>query len=280
MDKMSKWIVKYRNMILAVAIVLLIPSAIGYFNTNINYDLLSYLPSTSESMKTQKILGDDFNLSSVDFLVVNNKTDQEAAKIKEEINKIDGVEKCIWRDDVLDISVPKQAIPESIQDMLYSGDSTMMIVTFKEPTSSMRTMNAISKIKKYTKDEKYEAIHDVINAATINSITKKQVLNVVSWLFNKQQKYRWHDLRKNPTDLPDVPHPERTWFEVVQEDNEDCIPRATMQYDDEYGFGFYQEIYAARSFGYVDTEFKTVEELNLAPVVAWKAIEGFESETE
>lgn len=92
MDKMSKWIVKYRNMILAVAIVLLIPSAIGYFNTNINYDLLSYLPSTSESMKTQKILGDDFNLSSVDFLVVNNKTDQEAAKIKEEINKIDGVE--------------------------------------------------------------------------------------------------------------------------------------------------------------------------------------------
>ena len=155
MDKMSKWIVKYRNMILAVAIVLLIPSAIGYFNTNINYDLLSYLPSTSESMKTQQILGDDFNLSSVDFLVVNNKTDQEAAKIKEEINKIDGVEKCIWRDDVLDISVPKQAIPESIQDMLYSGDSTMMIVTFKEPTSSMRTMNAISKIKKYTKDDCY-----------------------------------------------------------------------------------------------------------------------------
>ena len=155
MDKMSKWIVKYRNMILAVAIVLLIPSAIGYFNTNINYDLLSYLPSTSESMKTQKILGDDFNLSSVDFLVVNNKSDQEAAKIKEEINKIDGVEKCIWRDDVLDISVPKQAIPESIQDMLYSGNSTMMIVTFKEPTSSMRTMNAISKIKKYTKDDCY-----------------------------------------------------------------------------------------------------------------------------
>ncbi len=134
--------------------------------------------------------------------------------------------------------------------------------------------------KKYTKDEKYEAIHDVINAATINGITKKQVLNVVSWLFNKQQKYRWHDLRKNLTDLPDVPHPERTWFEVVQEDNEDCIPRATMQYDDEYGFGFYQEIYAARSFGYVDTEFTTAEEEGLAEVVAWREIEEFESEEE
>ena len=155
MDKISRWIVKYRNLILAVAIVLLIPSAFGYLNTNINYDLLSYLPSTSESMRTQTILGDDFNLSSVDFLVVNNKTDQEAAKIKKKINKIDGVDKCIWRDDVLDISIPKEALPESVSKMLYSGDSTMMIVTFKEPTSSNRTMSAISEIKKLTNEDCY-----------------------------------------------------------------------------------------------------------------------------
>ena len=74
MDKMSKWIVKYRNLILAVAIILLIPSAIGYFNTNINYDLLSYLPSTSESMKTQQILGDDFNLSNHLFSILSFTT--------------------------------------------------------------------------------------------------------------------------------------------------------------------------------------------------------------
>lgn len=57
--------------------------------------------------------------------------------------------------------------------------------------------------KEFTEDEKYKSIQQVLDAATINSITKKQVLNVVSWLFNKQQKYRWHDLRKNPADLPE-----------------------------------------------------------------------------
>lgn len=57
--------------------------------------------------------------------------------------------------------------------------------------------------KEFTEDEKYEAIQQVLDAATINSITKKQVLNVVSWLFDKQQKYRWHDLRKNTDDLPE-----------------------------------------------------------------------------
>ena len=40
--------------------------------------------------------------------------------------------------------------------------------------------------KEFTEDEKYEAIQQVLDAATINSITKKQVLNVVSWLFNKR----------------------------------------------------------------------------------------------
>lgn len=69
--------------------------------------------------------------------------------------------------------------------------------------------------KEFTEDEKYEAIQQVLDAATINSITKKQVLNVVSWLFNKQQKYRWHDLRDNPNDLPDANYPSNTWFEVV-----------------------------------------------------------------
>ena len=44
--------------------------------------------------------------------------------------------------------------------------------------------------KKYTKDEKYEAIQLVINAPTINGITKREVLNVVEWLFNEQQRTR------------------------------------------------------------------------------------------
>lgn len=155
MEKLSKWIVKFRNVILVVAILLLIPSVYGYLKTDINYDLLSYLPASSESMKAQDILGDEFNLSSVDFLVLNNKTEHEAAKIKDQINKIDGVEKCIWRDDVMDITIPKEAIPDNIQEMLYSGDSTMMIVTFEEPTSSTRTMNAIAEIKKLSNEDCY-----------------------------------------------------------------------------------------------------------------------------
>lgn len=134
--------------------------------------------------------------------------------------------------------------------------------------------------KEFTEDEKYEAIQQVLDAATINSITKKQVLNVVSWLFNKQQKYRWHDLRDNPNDLPDANYPSNTWFEAVQKDNEEELPRAAMQYDDVLGFGFYHDIFDPVSLGYVDTDFTTIKEEGLAEVVAWREIEEFESEEE
>ena len=54
MEKISRAIAKNRIFILIVAIVLLIPSAIGYFSTKVNYDILSYLPNDLETREAQK----------------------------------------------------------------------------------------------------------------------------------------------------------------------------------------------------------------------------------
>ncbi len=49
MKKIGEWIVKYRVFIFIASLLLLIPSAIGYFNTRVNYDILSYLPKDIET---------------------------------------------------------------------------------------------------------------------------------------------------------------------------------------------------------------------------------------
>lgn len=123
--------------------------------------------------------------------------------------------------------------------------------------------------KEFTEDEKYEAIQQVLDAATINSITKKKVLNVVSWLFNKQQKYRWHDLRDNPNDLPDVKHRRKAYFHVAQAGKE--TRPAILQYKKDFGFGIYNEFGNGPKFTDIDTDL-------VAPVVAWKEIEDFVDE--
>ena len=173
MEKLSKFIVRYRKIILILSIVLLIPSVFGYLNTKVNYDILSYLPADSESMQAQDILNDDFNLSSVDMLVVNGMKDKDVLKLKKEIQDIKGVDKVIWRDDATDISVPKEAIPENIQKMLYSGDSTMLIITSKEPTASDTTMNAIAQIKKYAQMDCYLAGFSAITEDTKDLVNQE-----------------------------------------------------------------------------------------------------------
>lgn len=50
MEKFGKVIVKLRIPILILSFLLLIPSAIGYFNTRVNYDILYYLPNEIETM--------------------------------------------------------------------------------------------------------------------------------------------------------------------------------------------------------------------------------------
>lgn len=49
MKKIAQTIVRLRKMILILAVLLLIPSAVGAIATRINYDILSYLPPELDS---------------------------------------------------------------------------------------------------------------------------------------------------------------------------------------------------------------------------------------
>ena len=58
--KIGKWIAKKRALILILAVALLLPAGWGYFNTKTNYDLLTYLPKTLDTVKGQDIIIDQF----------------------------------------------------------------------------------------------------------------------------------------------------------------------------------------------------------------------------
>lgn len=155
MDGLSKWIVKNRNKILVLAILLLIPSIFGYLHTRINYDILSYLPKECESMKGQQILDEQYQLASVGMMVTNDLSDQEIVKLEKKIEKIDGVKQVLWRDDVVDITFPKEMLPDAVEQQLYADDASVMIVTFDEDTASTKTMNAIEQIKNVSDKDCY-----------------------------------------------------------------------------------------------------------------------------
>ena len=128
MKKISQLIAKNRVLILIIAIILLIPSAIGYFNTKVNYDILSYLPNDLETREAQKILKDEFDCGSLAMLIVEGMDNKDVAKLKEKVEVVDGVSEVIWINDALDISVPKEILPDLVKNIFFSDNSTMMIV--------------------------------------------------------------------------------------------------------------------------------------------------------
>ena len=148
MVRFGKKVVKYRAVILIASILLLIPSALGYVNTRVNYDVLTYLPEEIETMKGQDIMVEDFGTGAFSMFIVDGMENKDIVKLKKEIEKISHVESVLWYDSLMDISVPESMLPDELYKVFNSGTGTMMAIFFDEGTSSDGTMEAIEEIRK------------------------------------------------------------------------------------------------------------------------------------
>lgn len=148
MINIGKWITKHKNIILVIAFILLIPAGIGYVSTRVNYDVLSYLPESLETIKGQDILVDEFGMGAFSMVVVEDMPMKDAAKLEKQLESIDHVKDVLWYDDAVDISVPTEMIPEDLRKAFFNGDATMMIALFDDTTSADDTMDAITQIRK------------------------------------------------------------------------------------------------------------------------------------
>lgn len=148
MINVGKWITKHKNIILIIAFILLIPAGIGYVSTRINYDVLSYLPETLETVEGQDILVDEFGMGAFSMVVVEDMELKDAAKLEKQMEGIEHVTDVLWYDDAVDITVPVEMMPEDLRESFFRGDATMMIALFDDTTSADDTMDAITEIRK------------------------------------------------------------------------------------------------------------------------------------
>lgn len=155
MNKIRKLIVKYRVAILVFGIFLLIPSAMGYLKTRVNYDILYYLPDDIETMKGQEILQEDFGKGAFAMEIVEGMSTKEVAEVKEKIEKVDGVADVIWYDSVMDLSIPIDMLFNQWKDVFHTEDATLMAIFFEDTTSADSTMDAITEIRKITNEQCY-----------------------------------------------------------------------------------------------------------------------------
>lgn len=157
MIKFGKGVVKLRVPILMISILLLVPAAFGYFNTRVNYDILTYLPGEIETMKGQDILLEEFGTGAFSFCVVEGMDAKGVSAMREKIAQVPHVKDAIWYDSVMDISVPMEMLPDDIYEFFNNREtgSTMLAVLYDTSMSADETMNAIEEIREAVQGQCY-----------------------------------------------------------------------------------------------------------------------------
>lgn len=181
MEKFGKVIVKLRIPILVLSILLLIPSAIGYVNTRVNYDILYYLPDEIETMQGQDILMDDFNKGAYAMVVVQDMDAKAANKLIKKVENVEHVAQVISYTGIVGEDVPSEMVPSKFRKYFKndSTDTTLFAIFFDNTTSSDDTMNAITQIRKETEGQAFISGMSAVVTDTKNLSEKETPLYVL-----------------------------------------------------------------------------------------------------
>ena len=181
MEKFGKVIVKLRIPILVLSILLLIPSAIGYVNTRVNYDILYYLPDEIETMQGQDILMDDFNKGAYAMVVVQDMDAKAADKLIKKVENVEHVAQVISYTGIVGEDVPSEMVPSKFRKYFEndSTDTTLFAIFFDNTTSSDDTMNAITQIRKVTEGQAFISGMSAVVTDTKNLSEKETPLYVL-----------------------------------------------------------------------------------------------------
>lgn len=145
--KFSEAVVKCRIPILIITLLLMIPSVLGMANTRINYDMLTYLPETMDTVKGQNELLDDFGKGAFSFIVVEDMSQKDIKKMTDKIKEIDHVETVLSYASLADASIPEELLPDKIYKEFNTDNATLVAVFFDSATSADVTMDAIRQIR-------------------------------------------------------------------------------------------------------------------------------------
>ena len=155
--KLPKFITKHYPVFIIIFLVLIFPAFYGQKNTNVYYDLTLSLPKSLESVKSQNIISEDYNLGSANIVLISSKTpDYKVSKLLDDIKGVDGVQTALGLQTVLNGSIPNSFIPDDLTKELKTDKYEMLIFMSEYKTGSDEANNQCNEIEKiiqnYSKD--------------------------------------------------------------------------------------------------------------------------------
>ena len=191
MERLSIWIVKHRHKLLISFVVLLLLAT--YMNQFVvtNYEMSKYLSSEMDSVKSLEIMKAQFGLPTNVRIMVKDISMKQAADMKSEIARVDGVDSILWLDDMANIYQPLDMIAPSNIEQYYKEGHALFYVYFTESDFTQRTGDALREIEHIIGEDAFifgtaSSSQDVIAAtessiATLGIILIPIILLILLW---------------------------------------------------------------------------------------------------
>ena len=173
LEKIAHSLSRKPKLVALIAVALLIPAAIGYAATRVNYDILTYLPQDLESAQGMNLLEEPFQMAATSMLIVEDMPAGYTNSLINEIKDVPGVSTAVWISNMVGIQIPTDMIPASFRDLFSSGEGTMMIIQYEKAGASEETMNAISEIRSICNEKCFLAGFSVVIKDTRDLVDKE-----------------------------------------------------------------------------------------------------------
>lgn len=165
-QRLASFVTHRAYIFLVVFAVLAVPAAIGYSRTNseVYYDLGQCLPDDMEYVQGNDKLTRQFGIGSTHMLLLDADLPQAKVKaMKEEMERVDGVQYVLGLKAALGSGVPVEMLPDSLRALTLSGGRELMLVNSQYLVASDEVNRQIDELNAILK--RYDATGMLIGEA-------------------------------------------------------------------------------------------------------------------
>ncbi len=161
-EKIAHKLTRKPKLVLLVALLMLIPSALGFLAARINYDILSYLPQDLPSSQGEQLLEEPFHMAATSMLIVEDMPAGYTNRLLQDIKAVPGVSNAVWISNLVGIQIPVDMIPAEFRELFFSGEATMMLIQYDHAGASDETMEAIEQVRRVCNEKCFLAGFSVV----------------------------------------------------------------------------------------------------------------------
>ncbi len=127
--KFNSFIIKHHKVIFTIFLILLVPAYIANKKVDVYYKLDSSLPETLESVKTNKVLKEKYNIVSPEIILISKDLkNDDVNNMISEIKQLDGIDFVLSFRELSNIGITEDIIPSNLLSIFQSENYEMMIV--------------------------------------------------------------------------------------------------------------------------------------------------------